>query len=55
MDNRVDNRIMYTVGQALLEMGILGPDVKVIYGMPLSISGKNPFFDRKEEELLKKG
>jgi uncharacterized ferredoxin-like protein len=54
MDNRVDNRIMYTVGQALLEMGILGADVKIIYGMPLSISGKNPFVDRKEEELLKK-
>ena len=54
MDNRVDNRIMYTVGQALLEMGVLGADVKIIYGMPLSISGKNPFVDRKEEELIKK-
>lgn len=54
MDNRVDNRIMYTVGQALLEMGVLGADVKIIYGMPLSISGKNPFVDRKEAELIEK-
>lgn len=52
MDSRVDNRIMYTVGQALLEMGDLGEDVKIIYGMPLSISGKNPFMDRNKEELI---
>ena len=47
MDHRVDNRIMYMVGQAVLEMGILGKDVKVVYGIPLSVSSKNPFFDRK--------
>lgn len=54
MDNRVDNRIMYTVGQALLEMRVLGEEVKIIYGIPLCISEKNPFFDRKQEELIKK-
>lgn len=54
MDNRVDNRIMYTVGQALLELRVFGEEVKIIYGIPLSISGKNPFVDRKEEELIKK-
>ena len=47
MENRVDNRIMYTVGQAVVEMGILGPEVKIAYGIPLSVSSKNPFFDRK--------
>jgi len=47
MEHRVDNRVMYTVGQALLEMRALGDDVKIIYGIPLSISAKNPFFDRK--------
>jgi uncharacterized ferredoxin-like protein len=31
----------------VLEMGILGKDVKVAYGIPLSVSSKNPFFDRK--------
>ncbi len=46
-DNRVDNRIMYTAGQAIMKMKILGEDVKIAYGIPLSISGKNPFFDRK--------
>jgi len=45
-DNRVDSRIMYTVGQAVLEMGILGGDVKIAYGVPLSATSKNPFFDR---------
>jgi len=47
MDSRVDNRIMYTVGQAILEMKFLGNDVKIAYGIPLSVSPKNPFFDRK--------
>ncbi len=47
MDNRIDNRIMYTVGQAILKMKLLGDDIKIAYGIPLSISAKNPFFDRK--------
>ncbi len=47
MDNRVDNRIMYSVGQAVIKMGLLGEDVKVVYGIPLSVGAKNPFFDRK--------
>jgi uncharacterized ferredoxin-like protein len=46
MDHRVDNRIMYTVGQAVIEMGLLGEDVRIVYGIPLSVSSKNPFFDR---------
>ena len=44
MDNRVDNRIMYTVGQALPELGVFGNEIRIIYGIPLSISEKNPFF-----------
>ena len=47
MDNRIDNRVMYTVGIAAKEMKILGDDVKVIYGIPLTSESKNPFFDRK--------
>lgn len=46
-DNRVDSRIMYSVGQAVVEMGIFPKDVSIIYGIPLSASAKNPFFDRK--------
>jgi len=47
MDHRVDNRIMYTVGQAVIEMGLLGDGVTVAYAIPLSATSKNPFFDRK--------
>jgi uncharacterized ferredoxin-like protein len=47
MDHRVDNRIMYSVGQAVLEMKLLGEDVKIAFGIPLSVSSKSPFFDRK--------
>ncbi|MBU1100211.1 MAG: ferredoxin [Bacteroidetes bacterium] len=47
MDNRIDNRVMYTVGQAVLKMNLLGDDVKIVYGIPLSVSSKNVFFDRK--------
>jgi len=47
MDARVDNRIMYSVGIAVKEMKLLGDEVKIIYGIPLSCTSKNPFFDRK--------
>ena len=47
MDHRVDNRIMYTVGLAVCEIGLMGKDVKIVYGIPLSSTAKNPFFDRK--------
>jgi uncharacterized ferredoxin-like protein len=46
-DNRVDNRVMYTVGQAVLELGLLGPEVRIVYGIPLSATAKSPYFDRK--------
>ncbi len=47
MDHRLDNRVMYSVGKAAIEMKLLGEEVKIAYGIPLSASGKNPFFDRK--------
>jgi uncharacterized ferredoxin-like protein len=42
----VDNRIMYSIGRASLDLGLLGPKVKQALGIPLSVTGKNPFFDR---------
>ena len=48
MDARVDNRIMYTVGIAARRLNLLGEDVGIIYGIPLSSTSKNPFFDRKD-------
>jgi len=44
-DNRVDNRIMFTIGKAAASLGLLG-EYKMIMGIPLSVSGKSPFFDR---------
>jgi len=45
-DNRVDNRIMYTVGQAVQELGLMDKEIRVIYGIPVSAGSKSPFFDR---------
>ncbi len=45
-DMRVDTRIMFSVGMAAKSLGILGEDVTQVYGIPVSISSKNPFFDR---------
>jgi len=45
--NRVDNRVMYSVGWTSVQEKLLGEDVKIALGIPLSASGKNIFFDRK--------
>jgi uncharacterized ferredoxin-like protein len=45
-DLRMDNRVMFTAGKAAAALGLLGGK-KLIFGMPLSVSGKSPFFDRK--------
>ncbi len=42
----VDNRIMYTAGIAALNLKLLGKETRIAFAIPLSISGKNPFFDR---------
>lgn len=47
MDERIDNRIMFSVGKAAKELKMLGEGIEIIYGIPLSCSSKNPFFDRE--------
>jgi len=42
----VDNRVMYSVGIAARDLGLFPKDVISIYGIPLSVSEKNIFFDR---------
>jgi uncharacterized ferredoxin-like protein len=42
----LDNRVMYSLGRASLDLGWLGPKVTQALGIPLSVTGKNPFFDR---------
>jgi uncharacterized ferredoxin-like protein len=46
MDNRIDNRIMWTVGKAVVRLGLLSEKVRVCYGLPLSTAGKNIYYDR---------
>lgn len=48
MDCRIDNRIMYTIGLAARKLDLLGKEYRIIFGIPLSATSKNPFFDRKK-------
>ena len=49
-DARVDNRVMFSVGRAARSLGLLGTSVTLVLGIPLSVSGKSPFFDRKPKK-----
>ena len=44
-DLRVDNRVMFSAGKAAPSIGLLA-GCHSIYAIPLSVSSKNPFFDR---------
>lgn len=46
-DARVDSRVMFSVGRAAKDLHLLGKDISLVLGLPLSVSGKSPFFDRK--------
>lgn len=46
-NHRVDNRVMYTIGQAALDLGFLPDEYRIVIGIPLSATTKNIFFDRK--------
>lgn len=46
--HNVDNRVMFSAGATGLALGLL-PGCTVGYGIPLSASGKNIFFDRKDK------
>ena len=41
-----DCRVMYSIGYASLELKLLGDDVRQALGIPVSITGKSPYFDR---------
>jgi uncharacterized ferredoxin-like protein len=45
-DNRADNRIMYSAGKAAAEMNYADDSV-AWHAIPINLSGKNIFFDRK--------
>lgn len=45
-DNRIDNRVMFSVGFAAIELGIMQAEVKIAYGIPLYVGPKSIFYDR---------
>lgn len=44
-DMRVDSRVMFSVGQAALELNLM-PECSMILALPLAVKGKSIFFDR---------
>ncbi|MCD8177188.1 MAG: DUF2148 domain-containing protein [Tannerellaceae bacterium] len=48
-DLRVDTRVMFSAGLAAQRLGYLG-EATCVMAIPVSISSKNPFFDRKPKE-----
>ena len=49
-----DNRLMYSIGKAAMELRLLGRSVVQAIGIPLSATGKNPYFDREKKKPKKK-
>jgi len=47
-DMCLDNRIMYSAGAAACRSGMI--DAECAYAIPLSASGKSPYFDRAEQK-----
>ena len=45
-DMRVDSRVMFSVGQAVLDLKMM-PDCNMVLALPLAVKGKSVFFDRK--------
>lgn len=48
-DLRIDTRVMFSAGWAAERLGFLGECHQII-ALPLSVSSKNPFFDRKPKQ-----
>ena len=45
-DMRVDSRVMFSVGQAVLDLNMM-PECSMVLALPLAVKGKSIFFDRK--------
>jgi uncharacterized ferredoxin-like protein len=43
----LDNRMMFSIGRSCLDLKLFAEGVKQAIGIPLSITGKSPFFDRR--------
>jgi uncharacterized ferredoxin-like protein len=45
--HHADNRIMFTLGRAAINLNLFDDkEVRIAYGIPVSVSAKSPFFDR---------
>lgn len=44
--HHADNRLMFSFGKSAIEAGLLPDGVEIAVGIPLSATGKSPFFDR---------
>ncbi len=44
-DLRLDTRVMFSVGRGAMLLDWM-PDCRLVFGIPVSASSKNPFFDR---------
>jgi uncharacterized ferredoxin-like protein len=51
-DHRIDNRVMFSIGKAALSLGILGKNVTLCFGIPLSTHTKSNFFDRDSTPVI---
>lgn len=51
-DNRIDNRVFFSAGQAAVRMGCFPSSVRVCFGIPLSTSAKSLFFDRDPGNVM---
>ena len=51
-DHRMDNRVMFSAGQAAQRMDFLDPSVRVSYGIPISATSKSIYFDRDPGAVL---
>jgi len=39
--------MMFSFGKSAIEAGLVPREIKIAIGIPLSATGKSPFFDRK--------
>lgn len=52
-DHRADNRIMFSIGKVAEEMNYVEGEDILWQGIPISIYGKSPFFDRGKERKIR--
>jgi len=46
-DRRIDCRVMFSAGRAAMDLKYLPEGYGMVLAIPLSVSGKSPYFDRK--------